>query len=173
LDPAVKPARIACAGVTGQGYRVATVVCVQDRDMAEPWCLAGSDPQAPARQLIGLYAKGWSIEPALRDTKDLRFGMGMSHVRLNNPQRRDRLWLINALAVVWLTLLGAAGDSLGFDRHLKANTVKRRTHSLFTQGCLHYDLLPNMPDKRLRPLLQRFGELLCQHRTFTDIFCFI
>lgn len=161
------------AGVTGSHYRVPTVVCVQDRGMAEPWCLAASDPQATARQLIGLYAKRWTIEPAFRDTKDLRFGMGMSRIRVTDPQRRDRLWLMNALAVVLLTLLGAAGETLGFDRHLKANTVKRRTHSLFTQGCLHYDLLPNMPEQRLRPLMERFGELLCEHRTFTDIFCFI
>jgi hypothetical protein len=30
-----------------------------------------------------------------------------------------------------LSLLRAAGDNLGYDRWLKASTVKRRTHSLF------------------------------------------
>jgi hypothetical protein len=39
-----------------------------------------------------------------------------------------------ALATALLTLLGAAGEGLGFDRGLRANTVKRRTHSLFRQG---------------------------------------
>lgn len=58
-------------------------------------------------------------------------------------ERRDRLWLINAFAVVLLTLLGAAGKALGYDRMLKTNTVKRRVHSLFRQGCMLYDLIPN------------------------------
>jgi hypothetical protein len=33
---------------------------------------------------------------------------------------------------------------------------KRRVHSLFRQGCLLYDLIPNMPDERLRPLVERY-----------------
>jgi hypothetical protein len=36
-------------------------------------------------------------------------------------------------------LLGAAGEALGYDRHLKSNTTKRRTHSLFRQGAMLYD----------------------------------
>ena len=51
----------------------------------------------------------WCIECGFRDTKDLRFGMGMGAMHVKSPERRDRLWLINAFAVVLLTLLGAAG----------------------------------------------------------------
>ena len=76
----------------------------------------------------------------------------------NPPERRDRLWLINAFAVVLLTLLGAAGEALGYDRMLKTNTAKRRVHSLFRQGCMLYDLIPMMPEVRLRPLMQRFSQ---------------
>ena len=65
-------------------------------------------------------------DTGFRDTKDLRFGMGMSWVRISRPDRRDRLWLLNAFAVVLLTLLGATGEALGYDRYLKANTVKTR-----------------------------------------------
>jgi len=43
----------------------------------------------------------------------LRFGMGMGAMHVKSPERRDRLWLINAFAVVLLTLLGAAGEALG------------------------------------------------------------
>lgn len=60
--------------------------------------------------------------------------MDMSWMRIGSPQRRDRLWLLNAFAVVLLSLLGAAGETLGYDRHLKANTITQRTHSLFRQG---------------------------------------
>lgn len=94
----------------------------------------------------------------------------MSWVRISSTERRERLWLLNAFAVVLLTLLGAAGEALGYDRHLKANTVKQRTHSLFRQGCMHYELIPTMPEERLRPLMQRFGELLLVHRIFSEAF---
>lgn len=158
------------AHVTADQYPVGTVVCVQAKDMKEPWCLAASTATESARTLIDYYAKRWSIESSFRDTKDLRFGMGMSWVRIGSPARRDRLWLINAIAVVLLSLLGAAGETLGYDRHLKANTAKQRTHSLFRQGCMHYDLIPNMPEQRLRPLMQRFGEMLLEHRAFSQVF---
>src|SRR5689334_16853446 len=108
--------------------------------------------------------------PSFRDTKDLRFGMGLDAVRIADPQRRDRLLLLNAFAVVLLTLLGAAGESLGMDRHLKVNTDKRRTHSLFRQGCMLYDLIPTMPDSRLLPLIERFAEMMQQKSAFTDTF---
>jgi hypothetical protein len=32
-----------------------------------------------------------------------------------DPQRRDRLWLLNAFAIALLTLLGAAREALGYD----------------------------------------------------------
>jgi hypothetical protein len=42
----------------------------------------------------------------------------------------QRIWRILRRA----SMLGAAGESLGMDRHLKVNTAKHRTHSLFRQG---------------------------------------
>ena len=138
--------------------------------MKEPWCIAASHRDGSAREIVNHYAKRWTIEPGFRDEKDLRFGMGMNALRIADPQRRDRLLLLSALAVVLLTLLGAAGESLGFDRLLKSNTSKRRTHSLFRQGCLLYDLIPNMPEHRLRPLVEKYAELLNQNSLFTQTF---
>jgi hypothetical protein len=158
------------AEVTAERYAVGTVVCVQAKGMKEPWCLAASAADADARSLIKLYAKRWSIECGFRDTKDLRYGMGMGSVRVSTPQRRDRLWLLNAFAIALLTLLGTAGEALGYDRHLKSNTAKRRTHSLFRQGCMLYELIPNMPDIRLRPLIERYAALLREQPVFADLF---
>ncbi len=81
-------------------------------------------------------------------------------MHVNTPDRRDRLWLINAFAVVLLTLLGAAGEALGYDRHLKFNTTKRRTHSLFRQGSMLYELIPTMPEHLLQPLVKQFVQML-------------
>ena len=143
-------------------YQVGAVVCVQARDMKEPWCIAASDAEAPAATLIRQYSRRWTIEPNFRDIKDLRFGMGMAELRIAEPERRDRLLLISAFAMTLLTILGAAGESLGMDRLLKSNTSKTRTHSLFRQGCMLYELIPNMPEHRLLPLVQRFAEMLAR-----------
>ena len=161
------------AVVTEAQCPVGAVVCVQAKDMKEAWCLVASNAAAPSRQIIDLYSKRWGVEPSFRDTKDLRFGMGLSSVRISDPQRRDRLLLLNAFAVVLLTLLGAAGESLGMDRHLKSNTVRTRSHSLFRQGCMLYDLIPNMPEHRLKPLIQRYAEILQQSRVVTETFAII
>jgi hypothetical protein len=136
----------------------------------EAWHLAASDGALSASQIVKLYSKRWTIEPSFRDSKDLRFGMGMGTLRIDDPQRRDRLLLLNAFAIMLLTLLGAAGESLGMDRQLRTSTAKRRVHSLFRQGCLLYELIPNMPDERLQPLIKRYQELLREHRVFSDAF---
>jgi hypothetical protein len=60
--------------------------------------------------------------------------MGLSTLRMADPRRRDRLLLLSAPALVLLTLLGAAGESLGMDRLLKSNTSQRRMHSQFRRG---------------------------------------
>jgi len=158
------------ATVTAAGYPVATVVCVQAKDMKQPWCLAASVTNETARALINLYGKRWGIEGAFRDAKDLRFGMGMGAMRVSTPDRRDCLWLINAFAVVLLTLLGAAGEALGYDRHLKSNTSTRRTHSLFRQGSMLYGLIPTMPEHRLRPLVEQFAHMLAAQPAFREMF---
>jgi hypothetical protein len=145
-------------------------VCVKAKNMKEAWHLAASDGALPAGEIVALYGKRWTIEPSFRDPKDLRFGMGMSELRIDDPQRRDRLLLLNAFAILLLTLLGAAGESLGMDRQLRTSTAKRRVHSLFRQGWLLYELIPNMPEPRLRPLIEEYKELLSQNSLFTQTF---
>ena len=158
------------ARVTAQGRQVGAVVCVHAKAMKEPWCLAASDPEATAAVLVNHYAKRWTIEPAFRDTKDLRFGMGLASTRIGEPMRRDRLLLISAFAMALLTLLGAVGESLGMDRLLKSNTSKTRTHSLFRQGCMLYELIPNMPEHRLTPLITAFAKAVSETREFSGLF---
>ena len=72
--------------------------------------------------------------------------------------------------MVLLTLLGAAGEALGYDRYLKSNTAKRRTHSLYRQGCMLYVLIPTMREQRLLPLVERFSVLLSELPVFQDVF---
>ena len=158
------------AAVTAERYPVGTVVCVQAKDMQQPWCLVASSLDEPARALINLYAQRWSIECGFRDSQDIRFGLGMGAVRVSTPDRRDRLWLLTAFAIALLTLLGAAGEALGYDRHLKTNTAKRRTHSLLRQGHMLYELIPTMPEHRLQPLIEEFASRLAEQPVFAKAF---
>ena len=150
--------------------KVGAVVCVKAKNMKEAWRLAASDGSPPARRIVNDYAKRWTIEPTFRDTKDLRFGMGMGLLRIGDPERRDRLLLLNAFAIFLLRLLGMAGESLGMDRLLKVNTSKKRTHSLFRQGCMLYELTPTMLEARLLPLAKRFAEMIAQKKVLAPLF---
>jgi hypothetical protein len=155
--------KLAGAEISRERQRVGAVVCVHAKGMKDAWHLATSDTEATARAIINLYSRRWTTEPEFRDTKDLRFGMGLSATRLGDPRRRDRLLLIGAIAILLLTLLGGAGEALGMDRLLKSNTTKRRVHSLFHQGCLYYGAIPNMPEPKLIALLERFQAFIMQN----------
>ena len=91
-------------------------------------------------------------------------------MRIRQAKRRDRMLLLSALSIALLTLLGTVGESLGYDRWLKANTVKTRTHSLFRQGLMLYEHIPNWPEHRLRPLAEKFAHILMEQRVFREIF---
>lgn len=158
------------AEITAARRKVGAVVCVKAAGMKEAWHLAASDAERSTSEIVALYSKRWTIEPSFRDTKDLRFGMGLSELRIGDPQRRDRLLLLNAFAILLLTLLGQAGESLGMDRQLRTSTAKRRVHSLFRQGCLLYELIPTMPEQRLRPLIKKYADLLAQNTLFAQTF---
>jgi hypothetical protein len=148
------------ARVTDDQTPVPAVVCVKEAGMKEPWCLATSRADLSPKGVIALYGRRFSIEENFRDSKDPHFGLGLSATHIGEPARRDRLLLLAALAQALLTLLGAAGESLGMDRLMKANTVKTRTHSLFRQGLHYYRCIPMMSEHKLRPLMERFTHFL-------------
>jgi len=158
------------ARVTGKGFEVGAVVCVKKRGMKEAWCLAVSDPEVKGAEAVNAYAKRWGIETSFRDIKDYKFGMGMAHMHTKSCERRDRLFLVSALAIALLTLLGAAGDAVGLERTIKANTTKTRSYSFWRQGCIYYKLLPGMRESEAGPLIAKFYELMREHAVFRAVF---
>ena len=150
-------------------WKAATVACVKDRGMKEPWCLVSSERRG-ARAMAALYARRWGIEASFRDVKNPRFGMGLKETRVGRTDRRDRMLLVGAVALSLLTLLGAAGEKLGYDRWLKVNTSKKRQHSLFRQGVMLHGHLANWPDDKVRPLMEAFEELILEQRVFQEVF---
>lgn len=155
--------------VTCDKYEVPTLVCIHDKDMASPWCIVSSDDKISGSDLVRWYSKRWGCETQFRDTKDIHFGMGLSATHIKTTERRDRLLLLAAIATVILTFLGAAGESIGLDRYLKANTVKKRTLSLFSQGIIYFNRLSKMCKETLTALLTAFTNLVQKNKNLTEI----
>lgn len=170
VSPNGRARLLRCARVTHQKALVPAVVCVKAATMKDAWCLASNRDDLTASEIVRLYGRRFTIEENFRDTKDIRFGMGLSATRISVPERRDRLLLLCAAAQVLLTLLGAAAEETGLDRMLKANTVKRRTHSLFRQGSYWYSAIPAMPRERLVLLMKAFGRIVSEQPLFNQVF---
>lgn len=157
------------AKVTKHRYEVGAVVAVKSKGMKDAWFLATSLASATASTIIKLYGRRFTIEETFRDQKDLRFGMGLSATHIRKAPRRDRLLMLLAIAQVLLTLLGAASERAGLDAYLKANTVKRRTHSLFRQGRYWYGTFATMRDDWFERLMTAFDEILAEQATMSQI----
>jgi hypothetical protein len=158
------------ARVTAEQTEVGSVVVVQDPGMEHVWCLAVGDPKMSGSLAKQRYGKRFTCEELFRDLKDPRFGMGLANCAVSIPERRDRLLLLATLAQRLLTLLGEAGERAGLDRVLKTNTRATRSLSLLNQGLRWYDLIPRMPEARLRVLSDSFDQLLQEHPVFLNIF---
>jgi hypothetical protein len=163
---------LAGAMVTGRRTPVPSLVFVKAKKMKDSWCLASSLSDAKAAELVHLYGRRFTIEEAFRDTKDPHFGFGLSQTRVGKPERRDRLILLAALAHSLLTMLGAASEATGLDRRMRANTVKKRTHSLLNQGLFWYRCIPTMREEWLRPLMEAFGKFVQEHEVLALAFGF-
>lgn len=158
------------AEVTAKRFPVGAVVAVHAKKMKDPWFLVTNRKDLNAAEVTKLYGRRFTCEETFRDLKDPRYGLGLSQARITKPLRRDRLIFIAAIAHALLTLLGAASEATGYDRQLKVNTVKRRTHSLFRQGSFWYTAMPNMSDERLRPLIEAFDQIVREHAVFRETF---
>lgn len=158
------------ASVTQDQFPIPAVVCVKEAGMKDNWCLATSRSDLAGKEVVTLYGKRFTIEENFRDTKDQKYGLGLSATHIGTPARRDRLLLIAALAQSLLTLLGASGEALGFDRLLKANTAKKRTHSLYRQGLHYYNALPMMREEKCIALVHRFAEIVRAQAICVELF---
>ena len=122
------------AVLTGERRGPYTVVLYKARKMKDSWCLATNLDTADGKEIVAAYGRRFECEESFRDLKDWRFGLALKYTRIGDELRRERLLFAFALAAFLLTLVGVVSEQLGLDRLLRANTSKRRTHSLFRQG---------------------------------------
>lgn len=156
--------------VTQANQPVAKFVSTQQKAMKDAWYLVSSCKELAGSKIVEYYGKRWKIEPYFRDIKDQRFGFGLEATHISKPDRRDRLFFISSICIALLTVLGAAGESIGFDRKLKVNTVKTRTHSLLRQGIFYYKFLVNFKQEEQQRLLTAFNHLLEQQPMWGKLF---
>jgi hypothetical protein len=156
--------------VTADKTRVPAVVVKHAKGMKEAWCLATSRADDGAAAAVKLYSRRFTIEETFRDTKDIRFGMGLSSTHIRDAGRRDRLLLLGAMAHALLVLLGEAGERCGLDRTLKTNTSPKRQMSLYNQGTFWFRALPNMHEEDTELLLPAFDEVIREHEFFRDVY---
>jgi len=120
--------------LTGERRGPYTVVLYKAHKMKDSWCIATNLDTHDGKEIVSAYGRRFECEESFRDLKDWRFGMALKYTQIADELRRDRLLFAFALAAYLLTLVGVVSEKLGFDRMLRANTSKRRTHSLFRQG---------------------------------------
>lgn len=157
------------ARVTEDRTEVGAVVAIHDKRMKEAWFLATSLRTQTAAAVVKLYGRRFTIEETFRDQKDLRFGLGLRATHIRSTARRDRFLFLLAIAQALLTLLGAASERSGLDAYLRANTVKRRTHSLFRQGAYWYGCIPTMRDEWFDRLMAAYVDVLQEQREMLSV----
>jgi hypothetical protein len=155
------------ARVTAEGEPVPVVVCVQQKQMQAPWLLASSRDDLKGADIKNLYGKRFTVEETLRDLQNPWLGLGLEQTVVQRNDRRDVLFLLATRAHTLLTLLGKAGQELGLERWLGASRPGQ--YSLFRQGQRLFELIPTMEEKRLRALMQRFGQWLRDHVLLSQI----
>jgi hypothetical protein len=149
--------------MTRKRRAVPAVVCVKRAGMKESWCLVTSlADDHTADDIVQLYGRRFDIEHTFRDQKDWRFGLALDHMTLGTPGRRDRMLLVLALATMFTVIVGAAGEHLGLDRSLRANTeIRRRTHSLLRQG---HEYMAGVARAVVVDIKRTFHRLWCELR---------
>ena len=108
-----------------------------ERRALDPWLLATTVDNEPAKDIVWIYSKRMQIEETFRDTKNSRLGWALDFARTQSRQRMNVLLLLAALANLAIVLVGLAAEEAGLSRQFQANTVRhRRVFSLFTLGNL-------------------------------------
>lgn len=163
LDATGRAKSMKAISLTLDHYPAEQFISVKDKGMKNAWFLVTNLKEVPTRKIIKHYGNRWKIEPYFRDIKNGRYSYGLRQTHIKSEERRDRLFLLVALCYTLLILLGQAGESIGFDKYLKVNTVKTRTHSLFRQGQFYLDYFRHFKPDQQKLLFETFSELLNEH----------
>lgn len=108
----------------------------QRKRATEPWLLATNLENEAAQSIVHIYAQRMQIEECFRDAKCPRFGWALKFALTKSHARMNVLLLLLSLAFACVVLLGAAAVELGWEKSLRASSLRRRVLSVFTVGSL-------------------------------------
>jgi hypothetical protein len=134
----------------------------QARAQSEPWLLAASTSLAhlSANAIVAIYTQRMQIEQSFRDTKNARFGLGLSNSASRTPERLAVLALIASLAEFVLRLIGqcAINHHLQYDLQL-TNRKTRPEISVIRMGMLLVDsALSSFTSDEFRQTMQAWAK---------------
>ena len=128
------------------------LVTVFEWEAKEAWHLVTDLELEPPAEVIRIYKRRMWIEAMFRDLKNRDWGLGLDQVRLSEPERHQRHFIMLALAYVFLCAFGAAAETVGVDRLFKANTSEERVLSLARIGNYFIQILKCSLDTALKAL---------------------
>ena len=143
-------------GTLGEARRRARLVVCKAKDAKEPWYLATNLQDQCAAEIVRYYQRRMWIEAMFRDWKNKNWGLGMRGIKLKEPERHDRLFLVLALAYIFLTAFGALAEKNGMAKSFKANTENKRVVNLIRIG---FNLLIRTPREKLLAPWQALAQL--------------
>ncbi|MBV8635910.1 MAG: IS4 family transposase [Burkholderiaceae bacterium] len=88
----------------------------QAKSNKEPWLLAASADlgELTANEIVAIYAGRMQIEQTFRDTKNERWGLGLTNSQTRRQDRLECLLLIGALACYALWVIGITAKYAGY-----------------------------------------------------------
>jgi hypothetical protein len=111
-----------------RGQLACTLLAAWSAGHAAPWLLITD--VSPAQAQLGWYAMRTWIECGFKDFK--RGGWHWEQTKMTDPARAERLWLVMAVAKLWVLSVGGEADALRVA--LAPATTTPRALSCFSQG---------------------------------------
>lgn len=91
-----------------------------------PWLLVTSKTvgEKRAKGLIKSYQRRMKIEHDFRDTKDVKWGIGLNLTRTADKERLATLLIVGALGLLMLMLIGLSAEKRNLQYQFQANTIR-------------------------------------------------
>ena len=155
--------------VTAERYQVGAVLYVQDTAIKQAWCChqqRRGDRQGLDEALR--QALGHRVWVSRHQGPALRHGHGIDpcqHPGTPRPSVAAQCLRHHAVDIAWRCRRGTWVRPIPQVKHYQTADVLA-----VPAGCMLYDLIPNMPEARLLPLIERFTAILAELPVFADTF---
>jgi hypothetical protein len=129
------------ARITAAGHGGAHLVTAWAATSTDPWILA-TDLEIDAAQVCALYAMRFLIEEMLRDLKNVRLGLGLEPLAIDDPDRCEKLLFAVSVAYTFQRRVGQLAQERGLARRFSTRKGRGTKHSTFSLGRFHAKASP-------------------------------